>query len=121
MCTVLRDGRDVASFVPSEGGEAAIVAAMLGDAAAGVRDEARARSATSVVGERPVLEAVGVGSGRQLEDVSLAVRPGEVLGLVALEGQGQDALFEILAGNRKPDRGELVVEGSGSAPATRST
>ena len=41
MCTVLRDGRDVASFVPGEGGEAAIVHAMLGEAAAGVRDEAR--------------------------------------------------------------------------------
>ena len=33
MCTVLRDGRDVASFVPGEGGEAQIVSAMLGEAA----------------------------------------------------------------------------------------
>ena len=111
MCTVLRDGRDVASFVPSEGGEAAIVAAMLGDAAAGVRDEARQRATTSTVGEHPVLEARGIGAGRQLQDVSLAVAPGEVLGLAALEGQGQEALFEILAGNLKPDRGELVIDG----------
>ena len=44
MCTVLRDGRDVASFVPAEGGEAQIVAAMLGEAATVVRDEARARA-----------------------------------------------------------------------------
>ena len=35
MCTVLRDGRDVASFVPGEGGEAQIVSAMLGEAATG--------------------------------------------------------------------------------------
>ena len=69
------------------------------------------RAATSVVGERPALEARGVGAGRQLHDVSLAVHPGEVLGLAALEGQGQEALFEILAGNRKPDRGELVIDG----------
>jgi ribose transport system ATP-binding protein len=111
MCTVLRDGRDVASFVPGEGGESAIVAAMLGEAAASVRDEARVRSATSVIGARPGLEARGLGAGRQLHEVSLAVHPGEVLGLAALEGQGQDALFEILSGNRKPDRGELVVDG----------
>ncbi len=111
MCTVLRDGRDVASFVPGEGGEAAIVAAMLGEAAAGIRDEARVRAAAAVIGERPALEARGVGAGRQLHDVSLAVQPGEVLGLAALEGQGQDALFDILAGNRKPDRGDIVVEG----------
>ncbi len=89
----------------------AIVAAMLGEAAASVRDEARVRAATSVVGERPALEARGLGAGRQLHDVSLAVHPGEVLGLAALEGQGQEALFEILAGNYKPDRGELVIDG----------
>ena len=39
-----------------------------------------------------------VGAGRQLDDVSLAVAPGEVLGLVALEGQGQETLFDVLAG-----------------------
>ena len=50
MCTVLRDGRDVASFVPGEGGEAQIVAAMLGEAATLVRDEARVRAATSAIG-----------------------------------------------------------------------
>jgi ribose transport system ATP-binding protein len=111
MCTVLRDGRDVASFVPGEGGEAAIVQAMLGEAATAVRDEARQRAVTWTIGERPVLEARGVGAGRQLHDVSLAVRPGEVLGLAALEGQGQEALFEILAGNRKPDRGTIAIDG----------
>jgi ribose transport system ATP-binding protein len=111
MCTVLRDGRDVAAFVPGEGGEAQIVAAMLGDAAVLVRDEARVRAATSSVGERPVLAAAGIGAGRQLEDVSLAVAPGEVLGVVALEGQGQETLFELLAGDRKPERGELLIDG----------
>ena len=73
MCTVLRDGRDVASFVPGEGGEAQIVAAMLGEAATAVRDEVRARAATAAaIGDRPVLEAEHLGAGRQLDDVSLA-------------------------------------------------
>ncbi len=58
-----------------------------------------------------MLEARGIGAGRQLQDVSLSVAPGEVLGLAALEGQGQEALFEILAGNLKPDHGELVIDG----------
>jgi ribose transport system ATP-binding protein len=113
MCTVLRDGRDVASFVPSEGGEAQIVATMLGEAASKVREEARVRSATAAaIGERPMLEADHLGAGRQLDDVSLSVRPGEVLGLVALEGQGQDMLFDILSGNRKAERGRLVIDGT---------
>jgi ribose transport system ATP-binding protein len=111
MCTVLRDGRDVASFVPGEGGEAQIVSSMLGEAATVVREEARTRATASVVGDRPVFEAEHLGAGRQLDDVSLAVAAGEVLGLVALEGQGQDTLFEVLAGDRRPDRGRLLVDG----------
>jgi len=112
MCTVLRDGRDVASFVPNVGGEAQIVASMLGEAATLVREETRGRAATSVMGERPMLEAEHVGAGRQLHDVSLSVRPGEVLGLVALEGQGQETLFDILAGDRRADRGQLRIDGA---------
>jgi ribose transport system ATP-binding protein len=111
MCTVLRDGRNVASFVPGEGGEAQIVSAMLGEAATVVRDEARTRATAIAIDERPIFEADHVGAGRQLEEVSLAVAPGEVLGLVALEGQGQETLFDILAGNLKPDRGQLLIDG----------
>ena len=37
-------------------------------------------------------------------DVSFELRAGEVLGVVALEGQGQDELFDILAGSRAPGR-----------------
>ena len=112
MCTVLRDGRDVASFVPSEGGESQIVSSMLGDAATVVREEARLRSATATaIGDRPVLEAKNIGAGRQLEDVSLTVAAGEVLGMAALEGQGQDLLFDVLAGNRRADRGQLLIDG----------
>ena len=111
-CTVLRDGRDVASFVPREGGEGQIVATMLGEAANVVRDEARTRAAASTIGERPILEARNVGAGRQLADVSLAVSAGEVLGIAALEGQGQELLFDVLAGNRKPDHGEIAIDGT---------
>ena len=91
MCTVLRDGRNVASFVPREGGEAQIVSTMLGDAASVVREEARdpracgqRRRASDPRGPRRRRRA------GQLDEVSLAVAPGEVLGLAALEGQGQE-------------------------------
>ena len=42
--------------------------------------------------------------GTKLQDVSFDLYPGEVLGVVALEGQGQDELFDILAGLRPAER-----------------
>jgi ribose transport system ATP-binding protein len=113
MCTILRDGRDVASFHPGqEGGEAQIVAAMLGEASAGVRDVARERAAAAAGGDgeaRLVVRDLLI--DRQDGGVSFEVRAGEVLGLAALEGQGQDRLFEILSGNVRAAGGEILVEG----------
>ena len=48
-------------------------------------------------------------SGDQVHDISLSVRTGEILGVVALEGQGQDRLFELLSGDRSPSEGEILV------------
>jgi ribose transport system ATP-binding protein len=112
MCTVLRDGRNVASFHPGEGGEAQIVAAMLGEAGAAVRDVARERRAAGArTGDAPRLVVRDLLIDRQDAGVSFEVRAGEVLGLAALEGQGQDRLFEILSGNARAAGGEILVDG----------
>jgi ribose transport system ATP-binding protein len=111
MCTVLRDGREVASFEPGTGGERQIVQAMLGEAAAAIRDDVEHREAVRREDAAPQFEVRNLAAGRALHDVSLGVRAGEVLGLVALEGQGQDLLFEVMCGNRRPDSGEILVDG----------
>ena len=49
--------------------------------------------------------------GSKVQGVSFELHAGEVLGLVALEGQGQDELFEVLAGARRQDGGTLLVGG----------
>jgi ribose transport system ATP-binding protein len=111
MCTVLRDGRDVASFHPGEGGEAQIVAAMLGEASAAVRDVARERRAARARSEdAPRLVVRDLLIDRQDAGVSFEVQAGEVLGMAALEGQGQDRLFEILSGNVRAAGGEILVD-----------
>jgi ribose transport system ATP-binding protein len=112
MCTVLRDGRNVASFHPGEGGEAQIVAAMLGEAGAAVRDVARERQAAGArTGDAPRLVVRDLLIDRQDAGVSFEVQAGEVLGMAALEGQGQDRLFEILSGNVRAAGGEILVDG----------
>jgi len=112
MCTVLRDGRNVASFHPGQGGESQIVAAMLGEASAAVRDVARERrAARERTEEAPRLVVRDLLIDRQDAGVSFEVQAGEVLGMAALEGQGQDRLFEILSGNVRAAGGEILVDG----------
>jgi simple sugar transport system ATP-binding protein len=59
------------------------------------------------------LREVGVGDGarRLLDRVSLEVRPGEIVAIAGVAGNGQQPLAELLCGLRAPDAGELRVEG----------
>ncbi len=107
--TVLRDGIDVDTFVASKGSEERIVSAMLGDKnnVAG----AKKSSASNSQNLATLLEVKNISGGKNLTDVSFEIKKGEVLGVAALEGQGQDLLFEILAGEARPDSGEIFVNG----------
>jgi ribose transport system ATP-binding protein len=110
--TVLRDGRNVDTYKTTEGKEQRIVAAMLGERAALAVTEPRRVARTSHVqpGE-PALRVHGLSDGHRVRDVSLDLARGEVLGITGLEGQGQDELFAILAGDRRAADGEIVANG----------
>ena len=112
--TVLREGSTVGVVDIKEGSEERIVALMLGDSAKAPRATGAGRSDTSRAADTttPRLVARELRVGTRLRDVSFELFAGEVLGLVALEGQGQDELFDILAGSRRPDGGELLVDGA---------
>jgi simple sugar transport system ATP-binding protein len=66
-------------------------------------------------GAAPVLETRTVsksfGAVRALRDVSFALRPGEVLGLVGDNGAGKSTLIKCLSGFHRPDTGEILVDG----------
>lgn len=111
MCTVFRDGGDVASFAPKDGREERIVNSMLGEGAAGEQEEGRRSRAERPEMHEPSLVVRGLSAGDILDDVNLSVTPGEVVGITALEGQGQEALFDVLAGAQRPRAGEIVVDG----------
>jgi ribose transport system ATP-binding protein len=113
--TVLRDGETVGVVDMAPGAEQRIVNLMLGPAGA-----ERAAAATHATGRAitaahrpstPRLELRGLRAGTKLHDVSFELQAGEVLGLVALEGQGQDELFGVLSGSRRSDDGQLLVDG----------
>ena len=110
--TVLREGETVGVVDVTEGSEARIVDLMLGDIAKrpGVvgdgLEAARPDTRTGV----PRVRARSLSLGTKLSDVSFELYAGEVLGVVALEGQGQDELFDILAGSDRPAGGEVLVD-----------
>ncbi len=106
--TVLRDGLTVGDVAIEPGIEETIVEMMLGAGAASAAPAARRATATAAT---PRLRVAGLATGTRLSDVSLDLRAGEVLGVVALEGQGQDELFDVLAGNRRPTAGTVEVDG----------
>ncbi len=62
-----------------------------------------------------MLELKGIsrrfGATQALEDVSLALSGGEVLGLVGPNGAGKSTLIKIIAGADRPDAGEIRIDG----------
>lgn len=108
--SVLRDGRTVGDLRIEAGVEDRAVELMLGSRIdLGARAPGAARPPRRA--SAPRLRVAQVAAGEKLLDVSFDLHAGEVLGLVALEGQGQDELFEVLAGFRRPISGQMEVDG----------
>jgi general nucleoside transport system ATP-binding protein len=135
--SVLRQGRlagaidaeAVRSTTPDEL-RAQIVRMMFGEEARAVADVAELReelvegeaggevdSAAETVLELRGVSADGEGAELGIEDVSLELRQGEILGVAGVDGNGQRALAEAIAGQRRARRGDVLLYG---APVTRT-
>ena len=110
--TVLRDGVTV-GVTPTRDAETRIVNLMLGTevakAAAALHRTAPAATDKAAV---PALDIRGLSYGHALHDVSFRIEQGEVLGVAALEGQGQEELFDCIAGVRRASAGEIRAHGT---------
>jgi ABC-type uncharacterized transport system ATPase subunit len=110
--TVLRNGRVVGEFGPEDDvHEHELVGLMVGDLVPASREKAR----PSVAASRDVLVMDGVSgtapSGVQLNDVSLAIRGGEILGIAGVEGNGQAELAALAVGEWKAQTGTVELMG----------
>jgi ribose transport system ATP-binding protein len=110
--TVLRDGVTVGVTNIAEGGEDRIVSLMLGvEPIKAHPSEDKREKLNRDAAEDPALFVHNLSYGHSLKNVSFAVRPGEILGVAALEGQGQQELFDCIAGVSRHDGGEIVARG----------
>jgi ribose transport system ATP-binding protein len=111
--TVLREGETVGVVDVTEGSADRIVELMLGEIVEDLTEaaEERVAAAPQPADVTPRLSVQGITYGTKVQDVSFDLFPGEVLGVVALEGQGQDELFSILSGSMRPRAGHMSVDG----------
>jgi len=108
--TVLRDGITVGVTL-TQGAQEKIVGMMLGDEVAKAAATPVARRPLAASTKPPALEVENLSYGHMLNGVSFKVQRGEVLGVAALEGQGQEALFDCIAGVRRAASGSVKADG----------
>lgn len=85
-----------------------------------MNDQSLARVAASArplgSGPRPVLRLSGVSKSfpgvRALQDVELALYPGQVTALVGENGAGKSTLVKVLTGIYQPDAGQIELDGT---------
>ena len=69
----------------------------------------------TAVGAPPLVEMrninVAFGGVHAVRDVTIDLKPGEVVGLVGGNGAGKSTLMRVLSGARPADSGEILVEG----------
>ncbi|MHA1565298.1 MAG: ATP-binding cassette domain-containing protein, partial [Alphaproteobacteria bacterium] len=111
--TVLRDGETVGVVDVKAGVEERIVELMLGarSEVAPASVASRQSKAGQTAGEVPRLRLKDLSAGTKLVGASFDLGVGEILGVVALEGQGQDELFGVLSGSRRASAGRIEVDG----------
>ncbi len=105
--TVLRSGRHIATAPLSEVSDEDLIGMIVG------KDMAHSfppKLPIPTVSGEPVLSVASLATSRRLNGVSFELRPGEILGIAALQGMGQLELFLALFGMEEY-RGDIRVDG----------
>jgi ribose transport system ATP-binding protein len=117
-CTVFRNGRNVATYAAGTKTDNEVVEMMIGREYSHVFPP----KPEAVSGDRPpVIEVRNLSWAQRLRDISLVARPGEVVGLGGLDGQGQRELLLALFGVLKGVTGQVLIDGKPAPIASPRT
>jgi general nucleoside transport system ATP-binding protein len=119
--TVIRHGLSVGTRDTEGLAESEIAGLMVGRSV--FMTDRRQTTAGAFDGVPPLLELDGVScenaeGRRTLDEVSLVIRPGEVLGIAGVEGNGQTELAEAVTGLRPVSGGRILLDGQDVTSAT---
>jgi ABC-type sugar transport system ATPase subunit len=102
--TVLRDGRNSGTFERGRMDRNKVIAAIIGSQ----KLLRRGRPPATVI-DRVAMAVEGL-SGRRVDDISFALRAGEILGIAGLPGSGADETINLLFGRQRLSAGRISVE-----------
>jgi len=113
--SVLRDGRFVGTVDPQETGIEALVRMMVGrdvKTLAEISHVDADRTGCSGSDAAEVLRVEGLSRRPALQDISFAVRSGEILGIAGIAGAGRTELARAILGADRPDSGSIFIDGA---------
>ncbi|MBC8638195.1 sugar ABC transporter ATP-binding protein [Caballeronia sp. EK] len=106
--TVYRNGRDVGAFDAADISDDEVIRLVIGRS---MEAKYPPKVASAISDATPAIETRNVRVDGVVTDFDLAVKPGEVHGIAALQGMGQRELFEALFGATYIDDGEIRIDG----------
>ncbi|WP_235012220.1 sugar ABC transporter ATP-binding protein [Caballeronia catudaia] len=106
--TVYRNGRDVGAFDAADISDDEVIRLVIGRS---MEAKYPPKIASAMSDATPAIETRNVRVDGVVSDFDLAVKPGEVHGIAALQGMGQRELFEALFGASYIDDGEIRIDG----------
>src|SRR3954449_5913821 len=110
--TILRGGRKIATCNPQAETAASLARMMVGSEIKEVRPPAGRRTTVPRLVVNDLTLAPIELHGVRLQNVSLELKGGEILGIAGVAGNGQDELFAALSGERlSKDPGTIVIDG----------
>lgn len=110
--TVLRDGRTVAHSVPVNSlSPGDLIRLMVGRELTDIYAHETMPRTREGSGKPYALEVRHLSAAPRVRDVSFGVRAGEILGLAGLVGAGRSETAEAIFGLRRPDGGEVLLDG----------
>ncbi|MCP9484209.1 sugar ABC transporter ATP-binding protein [Shimia sp. CNT1-13L.2] len=104
-CSVFRNGEHVETFATGSRSDEEIVQMMIGKPLSQIFPEKAAGTPAAA----PYLETRGLAWNGKLKGVDLDVRPGEIVGLGGLDGQGQQEVLQALAGVLRGVSGDIRI------------
>ena len=107
--TILRNGKWVASADPAVESARSLAALMMGDELSHVEPHVSTATDTEQMQLRNLNYRASDSTGISIQNVSLTLKQGELLGIAGVAGNGQDELLRLIAGELAPTGGSSIA------------